>query len=1132
MEQENLLKSILDQQPEMICRFLPDTTILFANLAFCYHLHKSREEVLGLKYAQFLNASQQKHLYANIALLQTSKEEISQEKQYRSRQGTLQWQRWVFRPILTREGQLVAIQATGTDISQEKKKKESLMQARQKYEVLFRKLPLPVFLLSLEHRLIDGNQQALAMLKKHWGVMAQEGLDFRQVLQAEDQLAFVRDFERATLGESPYREIEMTLNEEERAWLELGFFPISDDFGNILYIALTISNISFQKHLEKELKQQRWQKQAQVPEVRSWPEILWYKNPQQQLVYFDQQYALQWEIEARDIIGKTEMEALALLSQKKLPEPNSPAEFASLETLHNFFFPEQPMVVLPQKDAQGTLLGWKALLSHKSALSEDWLSPAQKKYLSFANYLPNGLLLIFDQEQKCRFLAGSAAKNLQWSDAQSRGKTAAEIFAEAEPLWVSKHLTETLQGERKMFELVLQGSEYLIQTAPIVSNNKRLDYALFILLDISAFRKTQKALAESEDKFRNYLDQAPEGIWVLDKAGNVQYANQVACLMLGIKQAKDLEGQALVQYLYKGKQRLTWAELTKLAVPNQANTEIFLRKGRQRRLPVWIDLAEVATDQLLCFARDISELHKTEKALREAKHRAEQNAAAQAEFLSSMSHEIRTPMNAVIAMSHLLLQDKPRPEQVKNLNTLKFSAENLLVLVNDILDFNKIKSGKLTFEQIDFDLPELVVAICETLRYKAQNKGIVVQQSLKHETPTVLIGDPVRLAQILTNLVDNAIKFTSEGYVSIEISADRLSQEMYEIFFTIKDTGIGISPERLPYIFDQYTQASIDTTRKFGGTGLGLAITKRLIELQGGHIRVESEPGKGSRFYFSLKMKKGHRRHLPPPEGHSLTLDNETPDLHQARILMVEDNEMNQMVAAQFLQKWNAQIDYAQNGEIALDLLQKNEYDIVLMDLEMPVMNGYQTTEHIRQMKGRFTHLPIIALTASAMAEVKERVLQAGMNDYVTKPFRPQVLYQVIWRNLVRQNTSNMKSASQNQSPGATPAGISLDKILEISGGNQAFIRKYKQLAAKVFENFPDEFAYALLHLDLEKLRQIHHNMRATIGLLGLEELESEIQQGRLLCEMGIEDDEARRQLIHKVKQFCRNYLKYLEVHF
>ncbi|NJL14509.1 MAG: PAS domain-containing protein [Microscillaceae bacterium] len=306
MEQENLLKSILDQQPEMICRFLPDTTILFANLAFCYHLHKSREEVLGLKYAHFLNASQQKHLYANIALLQTSKEEISQEKQYRSRQGALQWQRWYFRPVLTREGQLVAIQATGIDISQEKKKKESLMQARQKYEVLFRKLPLPVLLLNLDHRLLDSNQQALALLKKHWGVMAQEGLDFKEVLLGEDQLAFVRDFERATLGESPRREIEMTPDGQHLLWFEMGFYPITDDFGNILYVALTINNISFQKYLETTLKQQRWQKQVQALEPPAWPEMLWYKNSQQLLVYFSPKYAAQWGLDEREIIGKTE----------------------------------------------------------------------------------------------------------------------------------------------------------------------------------------------------------------------------------------------------------------------------------------------------------------------------------------------------------------------------------------------------------------------------------------------------------------------------------------------------------------------------------------------------------------------------------------------------------------------------------------------------------------------------------------------------------------------------------------------------------------------------------------------------------------------------------------------------------
>ena len=357
-----------------------------------------------------------------------------------------------------------------------------------------------------------------------------------------------------------------------------------------------------------------------------------------------------------------------------------------------------------------------------------------------------------------------------------------------------------------------------------------------------------------------------------------------------------------------------------------------------------------------------------------------------------MSHEMRTPLNAVIGLTHYLMLEKPREDQLKNLKILDFSAQNLLALVNDILDFNKIEAGKISIEKVDFSLKEIIDGISHSLELKADEKNIDLFFLIDPEIPDLLVGDPIRLSQILNNLIGNAIKFTEKGSVTVEIKLEELATDACRIHFSIKDTGIGIPEEKIDYIFETFTQASSDTTRKFGGTGLGLAITKRLLEVHGSEIQVKSKEGEGSVFSFSLTYAKAAGQ--PPVKQKSNFEEKALQGIH---ILIVEDDSINVLLAESFLNKWGALTDTAENGRVAVERVREKYYDLVLMDLQMPEMDGYQASEAIRALEGDyFKTVPIIALTAGATTDIREEVLAKGMNGYMTKPFNPEELFSVI----------------------------------------------------------------------------------------------------------------------------------------
>ncbi|WP_422360339.1 ATP-binding protein [Reichenbachiella sp.] len=386
-------------------------------------------------------------------------------------------------------------------------------------------------------------------------------------------------------------------------------------------------------------------------------------------------------------------------------------------------------------------------------------------------------------------------------------------------------------------------------------------------------------------------------------------------------------------------------------------------------------------------------IKKKNKKLKRAIKKAETAARVKSDFLSVMSHEIRTPMNAVIGTIHLLLDESPKKTQLEHLKTLKFSSENLLILINDILDYSKVESGNVQLEHIDFHLRELTKGLGNTYEKKAAENGVKFNILIDHNIPSMLKGDPARLTQILNNLISNALKFTPGGEIKLLIHLLAKSNGRVKLEFAVEDTGIGISKDKLKLIFESFTQAHADTTRKYGGTGLGLAITKKLIKLFDSQIFVKSKVNRGSKFYFSLYMEEAAHANA------AIELDDVImkEEVKGKKVLVVDDNEINLMMAKKFLDKWGLVCEVVTSGQDALVKVFDTDYDLILMDLQMPEMDGYEVTATIRGLDNiDLKNIPIVAVSADTYDNVKIKIAEVGMNDFLSKPFNPMELLTVV----------------------------------------------------------------------------------------------------------------------------------------
>ncbi|HYH13956.1 MAG TPA: PAS domain S-box protein, partial [Flavisolibacter sp.] len=492
--------------------------------------------------------------------------------------------------------------------------------------------------------------------------------------------------------------------------------------------------------------------------------------------------------------------------------------------------------------------------------------------------------------------------------------------------------------------------------------------------------------------------------------------------------------------------------------------------------------------------KDITDMVHFRQRLIEAKLRAEKAEKLQEEFLANMSHEIRTPMNGIIGMTNLLSETALNKDQMEFVQIIKQSSDTLLMLINDILDLSKIKSGRMTVEAIDFSVQEVIDAIVAPLQIQAREKQVFVRKSLHQDIPAIISGDQFKLAQVLNNLLSNAVKFTERGEIKVVVNKVSEKDETITLEFIVSDTGIGIGAEHLDYIFESFAQAGNDMIRRYGGTGLGLAITKRLIELQGGTIQVSSTVGIGTTFCFVMTYQKAAQSGMLPASN--LYVSKESKCLSGKKILLVEDNEINQKVTSLILQKKGLFIDIANNGKEAVEMLEGGKkYDLIIMDLQMPEMNGFQTTIYIRQKLSIQT--PIIAMTASALRNERVKCFEIGMNEYMTKPFVPAELFKQLERLLKVGDKEGGGSEAEVVNK-LVDSPYSLAYLEEVD--DQEYLVEVLQLFLDTTPDALNAIREQVIYENWEEVYRIAHKLKSSLGILQMSKMLADITEIEMLA--------------------------------
>jgi PAS domain S-box-containing protein len=614
-------------------------------------------------------------------------------------------------------------------------------------------------------------------------------------------------------------------------------------------------------------------------------------------------------------------------------------------------------------------------------------------------------------------------------------------------------------------------------------------YALTSVEDISSRVEAEEALR----RFRTALDASADMVFIVDfDSMTIIDANATACALLGYPRARLLQMRATAILPHTEEEIREF--FARLAHSEEASIRIESEHIREdgARFPIEVLLSVLDSDNhplVIAVSRDVTERVRAAEELMRAKEQAEAASRAKSDFLANMSHEIRTPMNGVMGMTEILAQTSLDPSQRQHINIIRDSTRALLVIINDILDFSKIETGKLLLEATEFDPREVCAKAVQAVQSIAARKGLDLTLQAREDLPSRVVGDPVRLRQVLVNLLGNAIKFTEKGYCRLRVEPDSMPHDgdSHRLRFEVADSGIGIPKDKQESIFESFSQADLSITRKHGGTGLGLAICRQLVEMMGGHIQVESEPGAGAKFYFTITLSppSADREPSPPP----------VPSPEYAlppglKILLAEDNIVNQEVACHFLERHQCVVRIAQNGEEALHALRNESFDLVLMDVQMPVIDGIEATRIVRENHdGAYRgDIPIVAMTAHALDGDRERFLAMGMSDYLSKPIHPEELSLVIRRILARrgQNTTGQPTAPEDTATDFTHYPIlEFEETLSRVGGSRNVLQRLYETFLGDAMNRMQRLNAAIAGQDHPRAAHEAHTIKGAAGIIG-----------------------------------------------
>ncbi|NUN70933.1 MAG: PAS domain S-box protein [Bacteroidetes bacterium] len=669
-----------------------------------------------------------------------------------------------------------------------------------------------------------------------------------------------------------------------------------------------------------------------------------------------------------------------------------------------------------------------------------------------------------------------------------------------------------------------------------IGETKRNGQRLYtgIIRNITERKREEELLRATMSRLTSLIQTIQAGVLVEDETRHISLINQNFCDLFGIpvpsaqllgtdcsmaaEQTKDLFADP------EGFIRRIDGMLAERRVV--VNDELALKDGRtfeRDYIPIF------SADQYkghMWLYRDVTERKTAEQEATNAKRIAEESLRAKQDFLAKMSHELRTPMNSVIGLTNLMLNTQLGEDQTTLMQGIKTAGSNLLVIINDILDLAKIEAGKLTIDRSEIVLREMIDNIIVGLRPMARQKGLELNVSVDPSLPTAVLGDKVRLSQIIINLLSNAIKFTHEGSVTIACTAGIGPDVRRRLICTVSDTGIGIPLHKQENIFEAFAQASQDIAVRYGGTGLGLTIVRQLVSLMHGDIRVESTEGKGSSFIVTLPLEESLRQRAAGTAHRSIP--QELKPL-QGTVLLVEDNPANQLVAARSLSLWSVDTDVAPDGMTALSMLVQKQYDLVLMDIQMPGIDGFETTRRIREeMPEPFRSVPIVAMTASVLYDPEARASAAGMNGYVSKPFELEDLHAVLIRFLPVRTVPDEGPEAASVRSESGMRYLDTTFLEGIAGNNRSFVREMLTLFARNTPQYLESIRTALEARDFPAVKYTAHTLKPTGAYIGISELKALAAALEVSAESGDADGSAAANFA-RLESLCLDVLKDVE---
>lgn len=641
---------------------------------------------------------------------------------------------------------------------------------------------------------------------------------------------------------------------------------------------------------------------------------------------------------------------------------------------------------------------------------------------------------------------------------------------------------------------------------------------LLSYIDITEKKRLESEIIRNNTLFTSLFEHSPVAISLTEvSSGKLKMVNKSFLSLFGYDKEEVLEKTSVDLKMVDNPEtrRGVLNKLKETQRIHDHELEIYT-KGRERLICLGShELLKIDNQQfLLSVFQDITERKKIEQELVEARELAEKANVSKSSFLANMSHEIRTPLNAILGFADLLERSTLNKQQKEYLEAIGTSGKNLLAIINDILDFSKIEAGMLNLEKIPFSPQQLVQSVYTMFYARAQNKKLRLSANIDPALPPLVSGDSTRLNQILINLIGNAIKFTEAGEVTVGCELLERKEKDARIKFYVADSGIGIDPDKLEKIFERFTQADSDTTRNFGGTGLGLSIVKKLVELQGGEIHVKSEPGKGSEFIFIIEYDLADASAVMVAD--TVAQEYTGNGFKGSKVLIVEDNAINQKLTTTILEEEGFVFKIAENGQKAVDILRNEPYDVILMDLQMPVLDGYHATRIIREELKIST--PVIAMTANALAGEKERCLSLGMNAYITKPFKAETLFSTL-NKILSENRTN--AASQNSYAEKGAARITdLVYLKEFYGDKESLIKETLEMFLEQNPEDVKDLETAFTLGDYPSIKRISHGLQTSLGFMGISaEVLNKIKQ--LEAAAANNDQELTGKLLKAVVNCC-----------